>query len=123
MKENNFEIAFANRIKTLRKESNISQAQLAEMIDMSIDTMSNIERAKTIPRLDTVMQIAEKLNVEVYQLFQMHDIPTNDKEKLKTINEIVRLLSTQPDDILKFSLKQTKELIKLKESFAEKINK
>ena len=123
MTDNNFEKAFAHRIQTLRKQKNIRQDHFADLVNVSKDTMSNIERAKTIPRLDTVLRIAENLDVEVYELFQMHDIPTNDKEKLKILNEIVKLLSDQPDDILKFSLKQTKELIKLKQSLADKVLK
>tara|TARA_B100002003_G_C14012741_1_gene488628 strand:+ start:87 stop:458 length:372 start_codon:yes stop_codon:yes gene_type:complete len=110
-------------VQRLRKSKKMSQALLAEKIDKSIDTVSNIERGKAPTSINTVIDVANALDVELYELFQVRDMPVKDKNKNKLLDEILSLLKDQPEDILKFSLKQTKELISLKESFIKKLQR
>lgn len=121
MHENDYIKALGFRIKTLRKDKKLSQATLAEKIDKSVDTVSNLERGLYSPRLDTALEIATQLDVNLYELFQVQDIPTEDRNRAKIIAEIVKVLRDQPEDILKFSLNQTKDLVQLKEQFVKKL--
>jgi len=121
MDENDYTKALGFRIKTLRKDKKLSQATLAEKIDKSVDTVSNLERGLYSPRLDTALEIATQLDVNLYELFQVQDIPTEDRNRAKIIAEIVKILRDQPEDILKFSLNQTKDLVALKEQFVKKL--
>lgn len=123
MKENDFTVLLGHRIKKLRKERQLSQEQLAERIDKSVDTVSNIERGKFSPRLDTALELAEALDVEVFELFQVRDLPLEDKEKTKLLDEIFDLLKDQSDEILQFTLAQTKQIVSLKGKFIEKLKK
>lgn len=123
MKENDFTVLLGHRIKKLRKERGLSQEQLAERIDKSVDTVSNIERGKFSPRLDTALELAEALDVEVFELFQVRDLPLEDKEKTKLLDEIFDLLKDQSDEILQFTLAQTKQIVSLKGKFIEKLEK
>ena len=50
------------RIKLRRKELKISQTELAELIDVSNNHMSNIENAKTKPSMDNFIKLCEVLN-------------------------------------------------------------
>jgi transcriptional regulator with XRE-family HTH domain len=58
---------FGIRIKSLRRENDLSQQDLAELIDRSVDLVNLIERGKsfvsrtTLKRLANVFQISEML--------------------------------------------------------------
>lgn len=123
MKENEFNNLLGQRIKTLRKAKNLSQEKLANLIDKSVDTISNIERGIFAPRLETALEIANALEIELFELFQVREMPLEDKEKMKLLDDIFSLLKDQPDEILQFTLSQTKELVSLKEEFIEKLRK
>lgn len=123
MKEDDFIKVLGFKVKKLRKEQGLSQEQLAEKIDKSVDTVSNIERGKVAPRLDTALEIATALDVELFELFQVYDMSVEDKKKAKLLDGILDLLKDQPDELLKFTLEQTKQLLSLKESFIDKLKK
>ncbi|MDR2923304.1 MAG: helix-turn-helix domain-containing protein [Treponema sp.] len=71
-------------IKNLRSYRQYSQAELAEKADISIIYLSNIERGKKYPKPAILSQIAEGLDVEIYELFKSNHIPrgvSNDNKK------------------------------------------
>lgn len=123
MKQDEFLKILGYQVKKRRKAFNLSQEDLAEKIDKSVDTVSNIERGKGAPRLDTALDIANTLGVELFELFQVHDMSTDDKAKMKKLDTILDLLKDQPDEMLDFTLKQTQLLVSLKESFIDKLKK
>ncbi|WP_446896966.1 helix-turn-helix domain-containing protein [Clostridium sp. LBM24168] len=51
------------RIKSIRKNSNITQEQLAEMTGLSNNYISNIERNRSIPSIETLLKICNSLKV------------------------------------------------------------
>lgn len=57
------------RVKQLRKQRKLSQEDLAERIDKSVDTISNIERGHSSTRISTAFAIAEALKVSFLDLF------------------------------------------------------
>lgn len=57
------------RLKEIMKEQGISSAALAEMIDVSKVTISNLINNKTMPSIETLDKIAQKLNIPMWQLF------------------------------------------------------
>ena len=63
------------RIKLLRKERKLSQEELAELIDKSVDTISNIERGFASTRISTAFEIAQALKVSFTDLFDWVDTP------------------------------------------------
>ena len=62
-------IKFSKRFKYLRKQSGYTQEQLADKIDMAIESVSNIERAIHGPQFDNLEKISKVLGVEVKDLF------------------------------------------------------
>jgi len=60
----------SKNIKSLRSQRSLSQIELAEKADISIPFLSNIERANKWPHPDTLVKIAQALDVEVSILFQ-----------------------------------------------------
>ncbi len=61
------------RIKDLRKEQNLTLAEVAAAARLSASHLSQIERNKTVPSLMTVASVADALNVNVRELFESSD--------------------------------------------------
>ena len=55
-------VAIGKRVKQLRKKRGMSQEQLAELIDVSVPHMSNIENGKTKFSLQVLVDLANALN-------------------------------------------------------------
>ena len=82
-------VALGRNIKNLRAHRRYSQAELAERADISVIYLSNIERGKKFPKPAILSQIAEELEVEVYELFKSNHIPKSATiDNNKYINRI-----------------------------------
>jgi len=74
-------------IKYFRFHKQLSQSELAEKADISITFLSNIERGKMFPKVETLSRITKSLNVSVFELFRDDLIPKNDKEMMNRLSE------------------------------------
>ena len=61
-----------------RREKNLTQEQLAEIVDISPTHMSVIERGVKTPKLDTFVRIANALGVSADALLQDVVVPVTD---------------------------------------------
>ncbi len=61
-------IALGKCIRKCRKEQGLTQAKLAEMIDISSNHISKVENGTTKPSLQVFADIADALNVPMDQL-------------------------------------------------------
>ena len=59
---NNLKIKLGQRIKSLRKNLNITQETLAELINMDITSLSKIETGRNYPQPETIEKIAIKFS-------------------------------------------------------------
>ncbi len=75
MKNKNFDIWLAIGLNILhyRKEQGMTQAQLAEKTDLSRNYVQRIETAASSCTLDTLIDIAEALNIPLKKLFEFRD--------------------------------------------------
>ena len=55
-------------IKTLRKEKGLTQEELSERLDISFKTVSKWENGRGMPRLSTLQELSEELDVTVNEL-------------------------------------------------------
>ena len=76
------------RVKELRSQERLSQAALAERIDMSVTYISRIETGKKQASLGALVRIAEALGVTVNNL--LYGNQANDKAEY--IMELAQLL-------------------------------
>jgi transcriptional regulator with XRE-family HTH domain len=60
---------FAHNLREKRRNFGISQAKLAEMVNVSTHHIATIETARNYPTLDLVERMANVLNIEIYELF------------------------------------------------------
>ena len=76
-------------IKNLRMLRKYSQAELAERANISIIYLSTIERGVKYPKPAVLLQIAEGLEVEIYELFKPNHTPaTVPKDTKKLIKQL-----------------------------------
>lgn len=75
MKNKNFDIWLAIGLNILhyRKEQGLTQMQLAEKCDISGNYLQRIETAASSCTLDTLIDIAEALNIPLKKLFEFKD--------------------------------------------------
>ena len=61
---------FGKRLKTLRIDKNLTQLELAEILDMSPNFIGMIERGERNTTVENVFKIARALNVKPSNLFE-----------------------------------------------------
>ncbi|MFX4223499.1 MAG: helix-turn-helix transcriptional regulator [Thalassobaculum sp.] len=66
----------AARVKLARAKAGLSQEELASRIERVVETISNIERARTLPTLATLELLAQELGVAVHELLAPRDAST-----------------------------------------------
>jgi len=79
------------RIQFFRKQRQLSQAAFAESVDLSIASLSQIERGLNYPTSETLSRIANALEVEVCELFQDNEMPEEHQNLLDRFkNDILK---------------------------------
>lgn len=83
----------AYNIKRCRKFLNITQEKLAELVDLSVQTIADIESCRTWVSDKTLVKIANNLNTTVSDLFR--EKSSNEKQKEINIIEIKNSLKEE----------------------------
>ena len=60
---------FGNRIKAIRLESKLTQEEFAELVGISVDFLSLIERGINSPSFEVLEKFADSLRMPVRDLF------------------------------------------------------
>ena len=87
---------FANNLKKLRKDNNLSQEELALELGVSRQSVSKWESGQTYPEMDKVLQLCKMFNVNIDELLSQ-----NIKEVKENI-EAKNKLNKYVDDFLAF---------------------
>ena len=102
--------ALGAKIKEYRKKENITQEQLAEMADISLSHMSNVETASvsvSLPALKLIADALDELLVDSYSKKQKKYFYSKKMdlimEQCETVEQeiIVNTVSTLADNLLK----------------------
>ena len=80
---------FGTRVREIRRSKNFTQEYLAELLDMDIPNLSNIERGKKFVSGQTISKLARALEVDEKDLFNFNHIKTK-KELVILIENIIR---------------------------------
>lgn len=81
----------ASKITKLRKELNMSQAELADKVAASRTIIGNYERGLNVPSLEMVVKLAKAFNVTTDYLINDGQYSHYDKEIIKRIEAIEAL--------------------------------
>ena len=88
------------RVYELRKRVNLTQAQFAERVGVSNDTISRIERGIRSPSFDVLECLAKALDIEVRELFNFSNRKfIEPKCRLELIDLLNYLQDKNPDEI------------------------
>lgn len=89
------------QIARLRKERELTQGQLAELVDVSTETISRLERGVSIPSLKTLDKISESLHGSLKDLFDFErpKAPKGTQLEQETTKVITYLQTKKVDDI------------------------
>lgn len=71
-------MTFAQRLKTLREQKELTQEELAKLVNISQPSYNAYERGKNMPSKNTAIQLAKVLRVTVNELMFGKE---NEKEK------------------------------------------
>lgn len=104
----NIKKELGEKIKRLRKSKNLTQEQLAELIDISSRNLSGIELGINYPKPETLEKIVKALDIDVQEIFSIDylqseadlvnyittsiDYIRHDKSKLELIYKIVKFI-------------------------------
>ena len=95
------------RIKELRLARNLTQEQLAELVDVGAASLSKIEIGMYHPTGDNLEKIAQALGVEPYQLYEFNH--HKDIKELK--KDIISMLETADDEEIRLAYKILNSII------------
>lgn len=80
--------AVGRRIKAAREQKRLTQEQLAELVDLSPMHVSVIERGVKLPKLETLINIANVLDVSADVLLQ------------DVVNNQIKLCASEASDLI-----------------------
>ena len=87
MQEQELKEKLGKNIKFFRFRRQLSQADLAEKVQISITSLSAIERGSNFPQAKTLCNLAKALNVEVWLLFRGENMSDEQNTVLEHISE------------------------------------
>ncbi len=87
-KKYDIKVKLGNRIKFLRKAKNYTQEEFAERIDIEPQSLSNIERGKFAPSIETLQKISCALCVQPYELYLFETISPIEEIRKDLISAI-----------------------------------
>lgn len=118
---------FGDRLKTLRKERNLTQEELANMFFLNKSSVSRYERDNQMPESDTLQKIADYFKVTVDYLLGRSDVRNPHKTESEFVETDEKRLvqaekseqyKTLKDDLIELMIRQG--IIKDKSSVNEK---
>ena len=87
------------RVKSARKARGMTQIDLAEAIEKSFETVSNIERGKTAPNFVTLQDMGQALGVELKYFFDF-EANTNNTQRSRLMSDLNATTIAVSDDKL-----------------------
>ena len=107
----------ARNIKAFRGRRNWSQANLAEKTGLSVVYLSDIERGNKWPYLDSLIKLANALEVEIYELLRPDEtlIPEADSQIFRKYTAEVNAILTKSMDTMEENI--SRAMIKLQKRY------
>lgn len=99
-------VSFRHRLKSLRKEKNVTQAQIAAILDYGYTAVANYEAGKNEPSIENLIRIADFFGVSLDYLVGRSEVKNEleSQEQITkflerydhiTLAEVIRLLECQ----------------------------
>ena len=101
---------FGHKIKKLRETNKLTQSELAEAADLSLNFLARIERGEAVPSIITLDKLAKAFGLKLHELLNFEEpVSTKQPNPVKLIklynNELLKQLSTYKSHHVKKALK------------------
>lgn len=90
---------FASELRKQRKRLSLTQAQLAEQLDLSIDMIGRLERANVAPSFETIERLCQIFDISPATLFGGSDGAHTDATSKELRNLLSRLKGLTPAEL------------------------
>ena len=101
----------AIRLRTIRKARGLSQDEVAALIERSVDAISNIERGKSLPSLETLCALAIKLDLPLADFIGPLPRTKASAKRVALLTELSELARQLSDKELSIAVKQVAAFI------------
>ena len=91
---------FGSNLRHYRKAKHLTQEQLAEMVELSSEMISKIERGIAAPSFTTVERLSDVLKVPEAAFFGIGLVVTSDNARTRQLSRIQMQLSRMNEDQL-----------------------
>ncbi|MEP6986228.1 MAG: helix-turn-helix domain-containing protein, partial [Chloroflexota bacterium] len=93
-------LQFSVNLRTIRKERNLTQEELAEKIGKSTEHISFLERGERSPSFEVIIDLAEALNTPVSTLMSLTvvNIETTTQQRLQYALQAIREMQHLADE-------------------------
>ena len=93
------------KVKAARQKLGLTQEQLAEAIDKTVETISNIERGHSLTSIETLQVISNQLKVPLAALFEgLEKGRLNHRRRAELDQKMELLLESLPDQDAELAL-------------------
>ncbi len=86
---------FGKKIREIRRLRDFTQAELAEMCNLSNNFIALLERGRNAPSIGTLEKLADALNVSISELFEFERETGKIDEREKAIQKLTRVRNTK----------------------------
>lgn len=93
---------FGLRVKEYRKQKGLTQAQLAELVNIDGKHISCIENGKNFPSADLIDRLSNVLNVAPKELFEFYHLQKSENLKSDIISMLDNLKQEQLESTFKY---------------------
>jgi len=100
------------KIRALRKQKNINQSALAEMIERSPEAVSNLERGVSLPSMETLIRLSQQLNTPLTYFFDNTLDDGGGSWRTELIAELQTIAYSLSDQDLELAVDQMRALNK-----------
>ena len=107
----NIKTIIGTKVKNARSGAHLTQEQLAFDIEVSIETISNVERGKVLPSIDTLLKISQKFQFPITDFFCGLDNKKIPIRRIEAETQILHNIKSLNDKELKLVSKQIEVLI------------
>ncbi|MEW6606900.1 MAG: helix-turn-helix transcriptional regulator [bacterium] len=97
------------QIRNLRKLLGYTQAQLAELTDLSDNFIGQIERGERTPTIQTLKKFADALNIKIEDFFHFPDEKLDERDKI--LSEFITYLKNKDIRTIQLIIEITKKII------------
>lgn len=99
---------FGKRIKELRKQNNLTQEQLSEILGVFQKQIGNIETGTTFTTMSNLEKLAQIFGVEIQDLFAFG----HQKKREDIVAELNKILNNISEEKLKLIYRIVKDIVK-----------